>query len=234
MKLIEINEQHFLRVLQTNDNGGGNKVNESLLKLFKCLSDQSSVYEVSIKVAALNQLYSTAIQFIEPVVEKIVEEYPVSCDLTVDEWVKLVDNTRKVEWVSKRTDKPHKRNNLSFSSKYVHFLSKYEVPIYDSYVWLVMVGYLNQKGLSEYSFTKTPKTYAEFYDVFKIFKEKFQLERVIANSLGEEKNLPDNYYIDKYLWQYGKELVDSTMANEDVSLDTAKRRLAKSMKISVG
>jgi len=209
MELIEINTKNIDLILSQHDADGGNDINESLGKLFSSLSDEENKNEVSIKVAALNQLYSTAIQYIKPVVAKIVLEVKRNhSELGDDAYLDLVDRIASIEWVSETTGKRHKRKNLSFASKYVHFLSKRYAPIYDSYIWLVMVAYLKEKNIKVN--LSPPKSYSEFYRSFTKFKESYCLESY------------SNYQIDKFLWQYGKNILSEIMKSEGVNLDKAK------------
>ena len=215
MKLLEITDANFDEILMLHDKEGGNSINASLSKLFDCLNNESNPDEVSIKVAALNQLYSTAIQYIKPVVKKIVNEVGKNHKLFVEnEYFELVDKIAIATWTNPTTKKPYSRCNLSFASKYVHFLSGYKVPIYDSYIWIVMIGYLNQNSKLAYSF-KAPANYRDFYNVFTEFKNKFNLTSY------------SNYEIDKFLWQYGKNIINKIMNEERVNLDKAKSILKK-------
>ena len=213
MKLLEITDANFDEIIMLHDKEGGNSINASLSKLFNCLDNESSKFEVSIKVAALNQLYSTAIQYITPVVDKIVNEIGNNHALfNENEYVELVDKIATATWISPTTKKNHSRCNLSFASKYVHFLSGYKVPIYDSYIWIVMIGYLNQNSKSAHSF-KAPANYRDFYNVFTEFKNNFNLTSY------------SNYELDKFLWQYGKNIINKIMNEESVNLDKAKSLL---------
>ena len=219
MKLLEINESHFKNMLKIHDSDGGNLVNESLSKLFDCMNDESNRFEVSIKVAALNQLYSTAIQYITPVVNKIVCNIPRDYkNLSENEYAALVDRISTATWVSPTTDKNHSRTNLSFASKYIHFLSNRKIPIYDSYIWIVMIGYLKQEKQQEkhekYSFNP-PENYEYFYQVFTKFKERSNLQQ------------KSNYGIDKFLWQYGKNILNEIIKEKSVGLNEAKSVLKK-------
>ncbi|MGJ8646807.1 MAG: hypothetical protein ACSHXJ_07915 [Marinomonas colpomeniae] len=210
MKLQSINSENMRVVLSQHDEDGGNLINASLSKLFSSLHDESNQYEVSIKVAALNQIYSTAIQYTTPVVDKIVSQVDNQhIKLNEEEYAVLVDDISKVSWVSNTSGKTHSRNNMSFCSKYIHFLSGYKLPIYDSYIWIVMVGYLKQYHNSKLSFAN-PKSYNDFYAVFKEFKNKCNLHSY------------SNYEIDKYLWQYGKNIIKRIGKEEQVNLDKAK------------
>lgn len=215
MLLIEPNSSNIKIMLKQHDEDGGNSINESLTKLFVSLEDETNEYEVSIKVAALNHIYSTAIQYIAPVVSQICKNIDNNHKASsLDQYVETVDKIATVTWVSPTTSKKHTRCNMSFSSKYIHFLSKRQLPIYDSYLWIVMIGYLNQKNNSKLSFT-APKTYKEFYSVFIGFKNDFGLASY------------SNYDLDKYLWQYGKNLISDIINNEGVTLDKAKSTLKK-------
>lgn len=215
MNLVEINDANFRSILLDHKNDGGDLVNESLSKLFNSLNDETGKYEVQIKVAALNQLYSTAIQYIAPVVDKIVEALKMNnAPNSFNDYCNLVDKIAIAKWQSPTTGKLHERNNLSFASKYIHFLSKYQTPIYDSYIWIVIIGYLIQKNGNAYKFDQ-PKTYSEFIKTFNKFKIDYNLEKY------------SNYQIDKFLWQYGKSLVTLIITQEKVTLDKAKAILKK-------
>lgn len=212
---MEIGESHFENMLSIHDTDGGNLINASLSKLFECMNDESSRFEVGIKVAALNQLYSTAIQYIRPVVEKIVCEVSEKHKSFTDKgYADLVDKITTVSWVSPTTRRAHSRRNLSFASKYVHFLSGCKIPIYDSIIWIVMIGYLKQNGYNAYSFSP-PSSYEYFYKAFVKFRQRFNL------------NERSNYDIDKFLWQYGKNMLNEIIEEENLSLDEAKLTLKR-------
>lgn len=215
MKLRELNNENIQSMLSIHKNDGGDLFNKSLSKLFSSFNDETNKYEVQIKVAALNKLYSTAIQYITPVVNKIVSVYQtIDKPLSLEDYCDLVDRIAVVKWVSLTTGKQHERNNLSFASKYIHFMSKYETPIFDSYIWIILIGYLNQAGYKKYKFGQ-PKTYKEFIGTFEKFKTTYNLAAY------------KNYDIDKFLWQYGKTLIDTIITNEQVTLDQAKTILKK-------
>lgn len=218
MQLVDPNSENIQVLLDQHDAEGGNAINESLSKLFDSLNNEENAHEVYIKVAALNQIYSTAIQYIAPVVNKIIQE--IDSDhrsYNLERYVELVDKISVVNWVSPTTSKEHTRRNISFSSKYIHFLSGRKLPIYDSYIWIVMIGYISQRGEKNISFS-TPETYSEFFQVFCKFKIMFYLNKY------------SNYEIDKFLWQYGKNLLNEIIKNDRVNLDQAKSILKKSVK----
>ncbi|SGY81518.1 Putative uncharacterized protein [Moritella viscosa] len=216
MTLLELNKQNINEILTQHHEEGGTSVNTSLSKLFSSLNDEEHLHEVMIKVAALNQIYSTSIQYIIPVVEKIIEIIDNKHDgYGVDEYVSLVDQIATVSWVSPTTGKEHTRCNLSFSSKYIHFLSGLKTPIYDSYIWILMIGYLNQNTNNTKLSFSAPTSYLSFYNILMKFKVEFKLEEY------------SNYDLDKFLWQYGKNVINEISMAEDVSLDKAKSKLKK-------
>jgi len=213
--LVEPNNLNIEAILKQHDKDGGNSINDSLTKLFNSLNDETNEFEVSIKVAALNQIYSTAIQYIAPVVSQICKNINNNHEtLSIGQYVETVDKIATVTWVSPTSAKQHIRCNLSFASKYIHFLSGRQLPIYDSYIWIVMIGYFNQRSKTKLSFAP-PKSYREFYSIFLGFKRDFSLTKFT------------NYDLDKYLWQYGKNLINEIIRTEDVKLSKAKSILKK-------
>jgi len=218
MRLRKIDNKFIDEVLKQNDSNGGNDMNRSLMRLFKEMNDESNTFEVSIKVSALNQLYSTAIKYIKPVVKSIVDSMPEShSEFSEQQYVDLVDKISCAKWVSPITGKTHKRNNLSFASKYIHFISDFKTPIYDSFIWIILQGYLSQEKKEKLSFSP-PTNYMSFYCSFNDFKTTYNLHKYT------------NYQIDKFLWQYGKNQLDLIMKNQSISLDKARTVLIKELR----
>jgi len=214
MILIKPTDKFVNSTLNRYEKQGGHLLNIKLQKLFVTFNDNLNLSETRIKVAALNTLYSTAIKNINPVVDKIVN---VSTQITPknnDDFIAFVDQISNVKWTNPKTQITYKRNNLSFASKYVHFLSSNQIPIYDSYIWLIIKGYLGQYGMSRMSFTN-PKSYEQFYLTFSKFKTEFELEKFT------------NYELDKFLWQYGKSSIDSIQKELDLNLSKAKSELKR-------
>ena len=215
MDLMPPAEPNIQRILNQHDSEGGNSTNASLRKLFVNLNNEENIHEVTIKVAALNQIYSTSIQYITPVAFKIFENIKNTHKYNnINEYVSLVDTISTVTWISQNTSKKHTRCNMSFSSKYIHFLNGYLTPIYDSYIWILLIGYLNQNNTKKSSF-KSPTNYNEFYAVFTKFRNEFSLESY------------STYEIDKFLWQYGKNLINEIINVDGVTLDKAKSILRR-------
>ncbi len=214
MKLEKPSKEFIEKTLKLFADKEGDELNENLLKLFQTFNDDKNKFHVIIKVAALNKIYSTAITNINPVVEKIVKasnENPIF--KSNDDYIEFVDIISKIKWINSK-ENSFERNNLSFASKYVHFLSGYTAPIYDSYIWIVINGYLGQKNNQKITF-KNPKSYREFYDTFEKFKKDLDLEKYT------------NYQIDKFLWQYGKSMITNIESELKTTLDKAKAELKK-------
>ena|SRR5690606_29014255 len=219
MTLKRPTEEFITEILELYSVDEGNELNQNLLKLFQTFNDDKNKFNVLIKVAALNKIYSTAITNINPVVEQINKiSNSVSNPKTTTEYVAFVDEISRINWTNSKGES-FERNNLSFSSKYVHFLSNSEMPIYDSYIWIVIKGYLGQKNSSKLSF-KNPSNYKEFYATFVNFKKELDLKNY------------SNYEIDKFLWQYGKKLIQEIENEMSIDLNQAKSELKKRIKAS--
>ena len=198
----------------------GDELNDKLQKLFITFNNDNNKYDVLIKVAALNKIYSTAITNINPVVEQISKISKQSKKLEkIEDYINYVDKISRIEWVNEKKQN-FKRNNLSFASKYVHFLSHKKIPIYDSYIWIVIKGYLGQKNNSKIVFSN-PKNYLEFYKTFCDFKSAFNLKKY------------SNYQIDKFLWFYGRTLIKEIEKELSTDLGKAKNELKNRIKASI-
>lgn len=221
MKLEEPSDYFVTKILKQYSKDGGDDLNETLSRLFETFDNDQNKYNILIKVAALNKIYSTAINNINPVVEQILKigrnrNYSKS----IENYVNLVDEIARIKWTSTNSGKIHERNNLSFASKYVHFSSGYKTPIYDSYIWILIVGYLAQKEKSKFSFAN-PSNFNEFYKKFEKFKKELNLENY------------SNYQIDKFLWQYGKSLIENISTDMDISISRAKSELKKRIRAGI-
>ncbi|WP_312512523.1 hypothetical protein [Massilia sp.] len=192
---------------------GGTAINEKLDLLFSTFPDNICPNDVLVKVAVLNTIYNTSIKYILPVARKINAEFKIlgkrPKGITVSP-IDMVDRIATAKWVSEESGKVVVRTNLSFASKYMHFESKRDVPIYDSYIWIIMNGYLHAAG-DRVTFG-APCNYADFYARFQQFRQRFHLDGY------------SNYQIDKFLWQYGKAKI-SRYRKEGMSMAKAKARL---------
>ncbi len=218
---LKLPDDNFINLTHENYSKiEGDELNEKLQKLFIVFNDDKNKYDVLIKVAALNKIYSTAITNINPVVDQISKTSRENYKLEkIEDFINYVDKISRIEWKNEK-DENFRRNNLSFASKYVHFLSNKKIPIYDSYIWIVIKGYLGQKNKSKIVFSN-PKNYLEFYDTFCEFKEAFKLGNY------------SNYQIDKFLWFYGRTLIKDIEKELSTDLEKAKNELKKRIKASL-
>lgn len=192
---------------------GGTAINEKLDLLFSTFPDNTCPNDVQVKVAVLNTIYNTSIQYILPVAKKINAEFKALGEREKGKKVSpidMVDRIATAEWRSEESGQTVVRTNLSFASKYMHFVSNRDVPIYDSYIWIVMNGYLHAAG--DHVTFGAPRNYAAFHSRFQQFRERFHLEGY------------SNYQIDKFLWQYGKNKINA-YRKEGLSRAKAKARL---------
>lgn len=219
MKLQKPTDTFISEVLKLYSIEEGDELNKNLLKLFQTFNNDKNKFNVLIKVAALNKIYSTAITNINPVADQIIKITRSDIRLnSIEDYIKFSDKISTVKWTNNK-GKSFERNNLSFASKYVHFLSGFETPIYDSYIWIIINGYLGQKNNEKISY-KNPKNYNEFYLTFERFKRDLNLEGY------------SNYKIDKFLWQYGKILIRDIENEMSIKLSKAKSELKKRIKAS--
>lgn len=217
MKLQNPTKEFIEKMLEIYTKEEGPKLDENLLKLFKTFQNDENKYDVLIKVASLNKIYSTAITNINPVVEQITKVTNENKKLTkLNDFTNFVDKISRVEWTNQKGE-TFSRNNLSFASKYVHFLSDYKTPIYDSYIWIIIKGYLGQKNGGIKNFND-PENFQEFYTTFQKFKKEMKLEEY------------SNYKIDKFLWQYGKSLIKNIEKELNINLGKSKSELKRRIK----
>lgn len=187
-----IDEQFFNQTLIEFRNAGYDKLNLKILELFQIFNKYDDLNEIKIKVAALNKIYSTQILNITPVVINILESVDGKCENFSDhELAELIDKISKVKRTQKNGDVKYVKY-ISFSSKYIHFLSNFKMPIYDSYVYFMIRKYqkLNNKIIK----CQPPENYVSFFKIFNEFKTDYGLEKY------------SNYEIDKFLWQQGNQL----------------------------
>lgn len=217
MKLQKPTSEFISEILNLYIKEEGNELNENLLKLFRLFNDDDNKYNVLIKVAALNKIYSTSITNINPVVEQIIVTTKQNPNLKeLNDYTSLVDKIAKIKWTNNQGNS-FERNNLSFASKYVHFISEYKTPIYDNYIWIIIKGYLGQKNGNKITF-KSPENFNEFYLTFERFKKELNLECY------------SNYELDKFLWQYGKLLINNIKTELNINLEQSKSELKKRLK----
>ena len=216
MKLMKLNKKNIIQILKEFEENNGIEMTDSLFKLFSNMND--NYYDTMVKCSSLNHMYSTSIKYLDPIVENItllLSKTDID-EFSLKDFENMVDEISYVEWNSRNSGKLNKRNNLSFSSKYIHFLSNGKVMIYDSYIWVLLTAYLNQYKNKNYKYTN-PSNYKEFLNRFKEFKYEFNL------------NSYTNYQLDKYLWFYGKKMTEVYL-KENNNLSQSKRKLLKLLK----
>lgn len=189
MKLEFPTDDFIEKLLSQYDTLDHNTLNFKIQKLFATFNDLSDQHDTHIKVATLNEIYSTSIINIKPVVSSICLNSPRDVsNYSLDDFARLVDLISK----SKYSDK--QRTNLSFASKYIHFLSDRKIPIYDSYIWILIKAYFAQK-YEQKLFIGKPKSYYDFFIYFNKFLEEFHLNDYSV------------YEVDKFLWQYANNIL---------------------------
>ena len=159
---------------------------DALDKLFFSLCHENRVIsDILLKVAALNDFYSTNIFSVYPVA-KHIQSLDIDPRLRAGD-ISVVKDIQKVP-IRDGVEK----NFYSFATKYCSHHKPLDFPIYDNYVEKVLCHFRNQDDFASF---KTPelKDYARFKEVLIAFRAFYGLE---------EYNLKQ---IDKYIWQLGKE-----------------------------
>ena len=158
---------------------------DALDKLFFTLCPENKeISDILLKVAALNDFYSTNIFFVYPVAKHIQS-------LDIDSRLSAGDDS-VVKDIQKVTIKDGvEKNFYSFATKYCSHHKPLDFPIYDSYVEKVLCHFRDKDGFASF---RTPdlKDYARFKEILIAFCAFYGLE---------EYNLKQ---IDKYIWQIGK------------------------------
>ncbi len=149
---------------------------------FELCPENKDISDVLIKVAALNDFYSTHIFKVFPMAKHIV-------DLGIDERLKMGDASLVTE-IQKGSG--NNRRYYSFATKYCSHHQPLEYPIYDSYVHTVLRYFGVRDEFSIFSDLDL-KSYERFKDILLDFRYYYGLE---AYTLKE---------IDKYIWLLGKE-----------------------------
>ena len=158
---------------------------DALDKLFfKLLPRNEEISDILLKVATLNDFYSTNIFSVYPVAEHILS-------LKIDERLRQGDATL-VNEIQNVAINGVTRKFYSFSTKYCSHHNPKEYPIYDSYVEKVLKYFRKTDKFSKFK-NADLKDYQKFKNIIIAFREYYDLE---------EFNLKE---IDQYLWQLGKE-----------------------------
>lgn len=158
---------------------------DALDKLFSELApDNTNISEILLKVATLNDFYSTNIFSVFPVAKHILS-------LDIDKRLKAGD-VSLVGDIQKVTINGVQKNFYSFATKYCSHHNPLEYPIYDSYVEKMLKYFRNLDGFADFKDDEL-KDYIRFKGLLVDFRKFYCLEQY---------NLKE---IDKYIWQLGKE-----------------------------
>lgn len=158
---------------------------DALDKLFFDLCPgNKDISDILLKIAALNDFYSTNIYSVYSVAKHI-------WSLNIDARLKAGDVTL-VSDIQRVTINGVKKNFYSFATKYCSHHNPFDYPIYDSYVDKVLCFYRNRDSFAEF-YTEDLKDYVRFKGALIDFRSFYGLEQY---------NLKE---IDKYIWQLGKE-----------------------------
>lgn len=153
----------------------------ALKKLFTQLCPvNTSLEEILIKCATLNQLYSTNIYNVTAMAEHILSIQNIDNRLT-DGDITLIDEIAHIPTINRRF--------LSFATKYCAMHQPKLFSIYDSNVHKVL-KYYHKRKYTDYSL----KNYETYCQALSELKSQYCLDKL------------DAWLLDKYLWQLGKVL----------------------------
>lgn len=176
----------WLNIWNTADNMEKYRLQESALaKLFhETYSNNTDLDEILIKVAALNDFYSTQIRKVYVVAKHIKA-------LNIDARLKAGDPllVRAIASVQVTDDKSI--DFYSFASKYCSHHNAEDYPIYDSFVDKVLRYFREVDG-----FYKFENIELKYFDRYIVIMQEF------IKFYGLTCNLKD---LDRYLWQLGKD-----------------------------
>lgn len=158
---------------------------DALDKLFyELCPENNDISSVLIKVATLNDFYSTNIYSVYPVAKHILS-------LEMDERLKAGDVTL-VNDIKGISINGVERNFYSFATKYCSHHNPLDYPIYDSYVEKILLYFRDKDRFADFQ-TNDLKDYVKFKVALINFRKFYCLEQY---------NLKQ---IDKYIWLLGKE-----------------------------
>lgn len=157
---------------------------DALDKLFfELCPENTEMSNILLKVAALNDFYSTNIFSVHSVAKHILS---LNIDARLNSGdVTLVSDLRKV------TINGVEKNFYSFSTKYCSHHKPLDYPIYDGYVEKVLCYFRNRDKFAAFK-TLELKDYEKFKQILIEFRSFYGLDQY---------NLKE---IDKYIWQLGK------------------------------
>jgi len=158
----------------------------ALNKLFwKTAPTNNSLDDILVKVATLNDFYSTHIKSIFTVARHILQ-------LGIDERLHLGDENIVDEIANVTMPNGKMRNEFSFATKYCSHHRADNYPIYDSYVDKLLCYFRDVDGFANFHRDDLRK-FSVFKRTILEFRKFYSLEDFTVKE------------IDKYLWQLGKE-----------------------------
>lgn len=158
----------------------------ALNKLFlETYKENKEIEDVLVKVATLNDFYSTQIFSVYPVAKHIV-------NLDIDARLQAGDVTLVNDIASVTMESGAEKNFYSFATKYCSHHQPNKFAIYDSYVEKILKYYRNVDAFCVFTDSEL-KDYLVFSKVLKEFQLFYGLEKFTLKDL------------DRYLWQLGKE-----------------------------
>ena len=152
---------------------------------FQTYPHNTEIEDILVKVATLNDFYSTQIFSVYPVAKHIL-------DLHIDERLAVGDSTLVNEIASVTMESGTEKNFYSFATKYCNHHQPEKYAIFDSYVEKVLKYFRNVDSFSEFSDFEL-KDYLTFSRVLDDFREFYDLKQY------------DLKHLDRYLWQLGKD-----------------------------
>lgn len=160
---------------------------KSIRKLFENVYPLNNTIEnVLIKVASLNDFYSTNIFNVYAVSKHILK-------LNIDDRLKFGDENL-VEDISKVIIGNNQKNFYSFATKYCHHHNQGQYPIYDKYVVRALMKLKRSDKFAKF-IKNDLKNYSFFKKIIQEFKSFYNLQDCTFSE------------VDKYLWQLGKGLI---------------------------
>jgi len=157
---------------------------KGLDKLFQSIPLNDNLEDVLVKVAVLNDFYSTNIMSTYDVADNILKHNFDSKINKLD--YSLVDDIANVKI------KGSKKCFYSFATKYCSHHNPNTYPIFDKNVQRVLFEFNNKFHYTKKFTLKSLKSYKKFYEVINAFKDFYKLKCSYKE-------------LDRYLWQYGKE-----------------------------
>lgn len=153
---------------------------------FYTYPENKNIEDILVKVATLNDFYSTQIFSVYPVAKHIL-------NLHIDERLRKGDLTVVNDISSVEMEEGTKKNFYSFATKYCSHHQPEKYAIYDSYVEKVLKYFRNMDHFSLFSDGEL-KSYEIFNRVLHDFQRYYHLEAYTLKQL------------DRYLWLFGKEV----------------------------